>query len=93
MRHELNLYLLFTSYVASMMMLLLLLDRAMQNTRGADSKTKAPGFIETGQRLYQKFGLSIFFDGISSKVARAAVNHAVTFFVYDLILSQYVAQN
>lgn len=56
----------------------------MQNTEGVDA---GAGFFETGIDLYKKFGAGVFYDGISSKVARAAVNHAVTFFVYDMILS------
>ena len=58
----------------------------MQNTEGVGDESSL-GFFETGAALYHRFGPGVFYDGISSKVLRAAVNHAVTFFVYDLILS------
>lgn len=56
----------------------------MQSTEG--SGTSGMSFIETALTLQRKFGLGIFFDGIQPKLLRAAVNHSVTFFVYDLIV-------
>ena len=41
--------------------------------------------------LKNKHGYGIFVDGLSPKLARAAVNHAVTFFVYDVILRSVVS--
>jgi solute carrier family 25 carnitine/acylcarnitine transporter 20/29 len=56
----------------------------MQNTQG-----KVEGdanLVNTAVSLYKEFGINIFFDGISPKLLRAAVNHSVTFFIYDLLL-------
>lgn len=72
----------------------------MQNTQGsANRETLGPstaddigtsltsmGYVDTALYLYRKFGLGIFFDGIQPKLYRAAVNHSVTFYVYDLIM-------
>jgi Mitochondrial carrier protein len=63
----------------------------MQNTQGDvtdphTSSERAPNIWETAVTLQKQFGFSIFFDGISPKLLRAAVNHSVTFFVYDNIL-------
>ena len=63
----------------------------MQNTQGeADSGSSIPAteknMWETAVALQEEFGFGIFFDGISPKLLRAAVNHSVTFFVYDYIL-------
>lgn len=43
------------------------------------------GLFEMAVFLKDKYGYGIFFDGLSPKLARAALNHAVTFFVYDII--------
>ena len=52
----------------------------------SSSSTTQGSFIQTAQGLYDRGGVSIFFDGLSPKMLRAAVNHAVTFFTYDLLL-------
>jgi hypothetical protein len=36
--------------------------------------------------LYKQGGVGAFFDGLTPKMMRAAINHAVTFFVYANIL-------
>ena len=73
----------------------------MQNTRGGDlsikstndervellsDNNKGKGYIETAYDLFNKFGPGVFFDGIQPKLYRAAVNHSVTFYIYDLIM-------
>ena len=52
----------------------------------SSSSSTEGSFMQTAQGLYNKGGVSIFFDGLSPKMLRAAVNHAVTFFTYDLLL-------
>jgi len=42
-------------------------------------------FLVTARRLWAKGGFAIFWDGIGPKLARAVVNHAVTFYVFDLL--------
>ena len=62
----------------------------MQNTQGnGDLGPNVPderNLWTTAVALQKEFGFRIFFDGISPKLLRAAVNHSVTFFVYDYIL-------
>lgn len=63
----------------------------MQNTQGDltvphTPTERAPNIWQTAVSLQNQFGFGIFFDGISPKLLRAAVNHSVTFFVYDNIL-------
>lgn len=56
---------------------------ALQNTEGDDKRSATDVISE----LYQDGGLGAFFDGLDAKMFRAATNHAVTFFVYDLLMS------
>ncbi len=75
----------------------------MQNTRGkheqslegtseakGDISNSDTNMINTARSLYKKFGIRIFFDGMTPKLLRAAVNHSVTFFIFDLILRTVV---
>lgn len=57
----------------------------LQNTKGDEGNNSA---WNVAYDLYKDGGIGAFFDGITPKMLRAAVNHAVTFFVYDLIMSQ-----
>lgn len=45
---------------------------------------------ETAEALYKSEGISGFWNGITPKMLRAAVNHSVTFFTYDLIMNALV---
>mmetsp|Transcript_50520 Transcript_50520/g.131442 ORF Transcript_50520/g.131442 Transcript_50520/m.131442 type:complete len:320 (-) Transcript_50520:79-1038(-) len=47
---------------------------------GDDSDTS---FIGTARRLVETGGVAVFWDGLGPKLARAVVNHAVTFWVFD----------
>jgi len=53
---------------------------------GAAAPAPARGFLATAAALYAQGGVGIFFDGLSPKMLRAAVNHAVTFTVYDVLV-------
>ena len=69
--------------------------RNMQNTQGdptCHALDRDPNIWETAVALQRDFGFGIFFDGISPKLLRAALNHSVTFFCYDLILRS-IAEN
>eukprot|EP01035_Chromulina_nebulosa_P019191 gene19191-25037_t len=57
----------------------------MQNTVG--SSDASPNMITTALDLANRGGLGIFFDGITPKLIRASINHAVTFYVFDLIMA------
>jgi len=52
----------------------------IQNTAGEE---RAPSAMRAAQDLYARGGVAIFWDGLESKMLRAATNHAVTFFVFD----------
>ena len=54
----------------------------LQNSEGNDGHT-AWSITKT---LYQEGGIGAFFDGLTPKMLRAAVNHSVTFYVYALIM-------
>jgi len=41
------------------------------------------------KQLYQSGGIGAFFEGIAPKILLAALNHAVTFWVYDNIMAYY----
>ena len=56
----------------------------VQNSDGSDGSDESSWKV--AQNLYQQRGISGFFDGLTPKMLRAAVNHSVTFFVYDLVL-------
>lgn len=54
----------------------------VQNTEGEDISA-----IQVTKDLYANGGIGAFFDGLTPKMLRAAVNHAVTFYIYDMILT------
>lgn len=55
----------------------------VQNSDGSDKLNS----IEVAKQLYQERGIGGFFDGLSSKMLRAAVNHSITFYVYDILMT------
>ncbi len=42
-------------------------------------------FVGAARELWETAGFWGFWDGLGPKLARAVVNHAVTFYVFDLI--------
>jgi len=56
----------------------------VQNTDGNDGEVSP---LAIAKELYADGGVNAFFDGLTPKMLRAAVNHAVTFFVYDCLIS------
>ena len=44
------------------------------------------GFVGTARLIWETGGLMAFWDGINPKLARAVVNHAVTFYVFDFLI-------
>ena len=45
------------------------------------------GFLQTARQLWEMGGMAAFWDGLTPKLARAVINHAVTFWVFDLFCS------
>lgn len=68
----------------------------MQNTQGEEDseieQKSEKNLWQTAVLMQKEFGFGIFYDGISPKLLRAAVNHSVTFFVYDYILRAVAEQ-
>jgi len=55
----------------------------VQNTEGGADDSSA---IDVAIQLYKDEGVGAFFNGLTPKMLRASVNHAVTFWVYDLMM-------
>jgi solute carrier family 25 carnitine/acylcarnitine transporter 20/29 len=58
----------------------------MQNTLSG-MESERPSMTRTAMRLYETQGLGVFWEGLDSKLLRACVNHAVAFYVFDLLMS------
>jgi len=56
-----------------------------------DGSSQDVGALEVTKQLYNDRGIRGFFDGLTPKMLRAAINHSVTFYVYDLILHSLIA--
>lgn len=59
----------------------------VQNTEGGESSKSA---VDVALQLYRDEGVGAFFNGLTPKMLRASVNHAVTFYVYDLMMGVLV---
>ena len=57
--------------------------------RAAPAEANAGGRTPAGA-LYAQGGAAVFWDGITPKLLRAVVNHAVTFAVFEKICALYV---
>jgi hypothetical protein len=60
----------------------------MQNTAGGRGEQESAWAVM--RQVYNQGGLGAFFDGLTPKLLRAAVNHATTFTLYDLIMQRLV---
>jgi len=58
----------------------------VQNSDGAGDD-RSSSAIDVAKELYRDGGVNAFFDGLTPKMLRAAVNHAVTFWMYDLLMA------
>ena len=68
----------------------------VQNTEGGGGggggggdggkKEDSSSAVNVAMQLYRDEGIGAFFDGLTPKMLRASVNHAVTFWVYDLVM-------
>lgn len=58
----------------------------VQNTEGGDSDSA----MDVAVQLYKDEGVGAFYNGLTPKMLRASVNHAVTFWVYDLMIGVLV---
>ena len=58
----------------------------VQNTEGGQPVSA----VDVAARLYEEEGAGAFFRGLTPKMLRASVNHAVTFCVYELMMGVLV---
>lgn len=58
----------------------------LQNTQGGNEESMS--FLGTARQLVDTYGYGVFVDGLTPKLARAAVNHAVTFYVYGSLYNR-----
>ncbi|KAJ1404966.1 mitochondrial carrier domain-containing protein [Ochromonadaceae sp. CCMP2298] len=65
-------------------------EQANQGGIEADVDTARVGFWATGARLRREQGWGVFYDGITPKLMRASLNHAVTFYVYELLMRSWL---
>ena len=56
-----------------------------------DGSSEGSSALEVTKQLYSDRGVRGFFDGLTPKMLRAAINHSVTFYIYDLILNALIA--
>merc|ERR1711871_876977 len=63
------------------------IDVVKTNIQAADGALGDSGFLGTAREIWQAGGVGAFYDGLGPKVLRAIVNHAVTFYVYELIVA------
>jgi Mitochondrial carrier protein len=54
----------------------------VQNTEGGTTVSS----WSVAKQLYLQGGVGAFFDGLTPKMLRAALNHSVTFYMYDIIM-------
>ena len=47
--------------------------------------------LQVARSLYEKGGVAIFWDGLTPKLARAVVNHAATFLVFERVCAAWLA--
>ena len=64
----------------------------VQASDGSDSDHDVSA-LDVTRKLYQERGLGAFFDGLTPKMLRAAVNHSVTFFMYDWMYHALVPES
>lgn len=57
----------------------------VQNTEGGSDGEAKRSSIEVTKQLYAEGGIMAFFDGLTPKMIRAAINHSVTFYVFELV--------
>lgn len=61
----------------------------VQNTEGGEEEGggKKKSSMDVAIEIYQEGGFGAFYNGITPKLLRAAINHSVTFYVYGLVMN------
>jgi len=62
--------------------------RSMQSAVGTGGANEGRmNFLQTALDLKERCGWGVFYEGIQPKLLRAAINHSVTFSVYNAVMS------
>lgn len=61
----------------------------IQNTKGDNASISS---WDVARTIYSQGGIMAFFDGLTPKLLRAAVNHSVTFFLYEILMELLLGQ-
>ncbi len=64
--------------------------KTIEQVQTPNNGERGKGMLTSGQitaKLYQAGGVRAFFDGLEPKLARAAIKHAVTFWVYEIVMN------
>ena len=64
------------------------IDVVKTNLQSTTCAGRGESFGACATRLYRAGGVGIFWEGIGPKVLRAIVNHATTFYVFDLVCAR-----
>ena len=67
------------------------IDVVKTNLQSTTCAGRGESFGACAMRLYRAGGVGIFWEGIGPKVLRAIVNHATTFYVFDLVCARALA--
>ena len=60
--------------------------QTIEKNKNGTNKNEVLNSRQITAKLYRSGGIRAFFDGLEPKLARAAVKHAVTFWVYEVIM-------
>ncbi|EED95428.1 predicted protein [Thalassiosira pseudonana CCMP1335] len=59
----------------------------VQTRKKGDSRKQLKSCSHITSKIYKTGGVRAFFDGLEPKLARAAIKHAVTFWVYEVMMN------
>ena len=68
-------------------------DVVKTNVQVSADGGRREGALDVAKRLYGSGGVAVFWEGLGPKVARAIVNHATTFVVFEQLCQWYAATN
>ena len=69
------------------------IDVVKTNVQVAVDGGRRESAVDVARRLYSTGGVGAFWDGIGPKVARAIVNHAATFVIFEQVCTWYARSN
>lgn len=64
-------------------------DVVKTNLQTSTDAGRGESFASCARRLYRTGGLGVFWEGLLPKVLRAVINHATTFYVFELLCDSF----